>query len=46
MKVAGWFEIRPYAGFILTSSNRKDFHDNPTDEMAESKAFLLGGKVR
>lgn len=46
LKVKSWFEIRPYAGLILTNSNGKDLHDNPTDEKAESKAFLLGGKAR
>ncbi len=46
MKVTSWVELRPYAGFILTNSNGKDLNDNPTDEKAETKAFLLGGKVR
>lgn len=46
LKVASWIEFRPYAGFILTNSNGKDLNDNPTDEKAESKAFLLGGKTR
>lgn len=46
LKVASWIEFRPYAGFILTNSNGKDLNDNPTDEKAESKAFLLGGKAR
>ena len=46
LKVASWFELRPYAGFILTNSDRKDLDNNPTDEIAESKAFLLGGKAR
>ncbi len=46
LKVKSWFELRPYAGFILTSSNGKDLNDNPTDEKAETKAFLLGGKAR
>ena len=46
LKVASWFEIRPYAGFILTNSNGKDINDNPTNEKAESKAFLLGSKAR
>jgi hypothetical protein len=46
LKVASWVEFRPYAGFILTSSNGKDLNDNPTDEKAETKAFLLGGKAR
>ena len=46
LKVASWFEFRPYAGMILTSSNGKDLNDNPTNEIVESKAFLLGGKAR
>lgn len=46
LKVASWVELRPYTGLILTNSNGKDIHDNPTDERAESKAFLLGAKAR
>jgi hypothetical protein len=46
LKVASWVEFRTYAGFILTNSNGKDLNDNPTDEKAETKAFLLGGKAR
>ena len=46
LKAASWFELRSYAGFILTSSNGKDLNDNPTNGKAESKAFLLGGKAR
>ncbi|MGO3183987.1 MAG: hypothetical protein ACTIJ9_14265 [Aequorivita sp.] len=46
LKVASWIEIRPYAGFIFTNSNGKDLNDNPTDEKAETKAALLGGKLR
>jgi len=46
LKAASWVEFRPYAGFILTNSNGKDLNDNPTEEKAESKAFLLGGKSR
>lgn len=46
LKVASWVEFRPYAGLILTSSNGEDLNSNPTDEKAESKAFLLGGKAR
>ncbi|MDX1472324.1 MAG: hypothetical protein R3213_12565 [Flavobacteriaceae bacterium] len=46
LKVKSWVELRPYAGFILTSSNGKDLNNDPTEEKAESKAFLLGGKVR
>ena len=44
MSVASWFELRPYAGLILTSSEGKDLNDNSTDEKATSKAFLIGGK--
>tara|TARA_R110002050_G_scaffold257788_1_gene396892 strand:+ start:4614 stop:5177 length:564 start_codon:yes stop_codon:yes gene_type:complete len=46
MAVTSWFELRPYAGFIFTKSNGKDLDDNLTDEMAESKAMLIGGKAR
>lgn len=46
LTVASWIEIRPYAGFIWTNSNGKDLNGNTTDEKAESKAFLLGGKTR
>ena len=46
LNVKSWFEIRPYAGFIFTNSNGRDLENNPTDEISESKAFLLGGKVR
>ena len=46
LKVTSWFELRPYAGLILTNSNGKDLNENPTNEKAESKAFLLGGKAR
>ncbi len=46
LKITSWVEFKPYAGFITTSSNGKDINDNPTDEKAETKAFLLGGKAR
>ena len=46
LEVKSWIELRPYAGFILTSSNGEDLNGNPTNEKAESKAFLLGGKAR
>ena len=46
LTVASWVEFRPYAGLIWTSSSGKDLNDNPTDEKAESKVFLLGGKAR
>ncbi len=46
LKVASWVAFRPYAGFIITSSNGKDLYNNPTDEKATTQAFLLGGKTR
>uniref|UniRef100_UPI004049E65B hypothetical protein n=1 Tax=Gelidibacter sp. TaxID=2018083 RepID=UPI004049E65B len=46
LKAASWFELRPYAGLILTNSNGTDLNNNPTLEKAESKAFLIGGKAR
>ena len=46
LKVSSWFELRPYAGLVVTSSNGKDLNNNPTNEKAETKAFLIGGKAR
>ncbi|MEW7279484.1 hypothetical protein ABW636_12895 [Aquimarina sp. 2201CG1-2-11] len=46
LKAASWIEFRPYTGLIITNSDGKDLNGNPTDEKAESKAFLLGGKAR
>ena len=46
LKVTSWFELRPYAGILLTSASGEDINGNPTSEKAESNAFLLGGKVR
>lgn len=46
LKIKSWIEFRPYAGFILTNSNGEDLNGNPTNEKAESKALLLGGKAR
>ncbi|MHA7941951.1 hypothetical protein ACJOV8_002640 [Formosa sp. 3Alg 14/1] len=46
LKVKSWIEFRPYAGFIFTNSNGEDLNGNPTNEKGETKAFLLGGKVR
>ncbi len=46
LKVKSWFELRPYAAVILTSTGGEDLNGNPTDETATSRAFLLGGKVR
>lgn len=46
LEVKSWLELRPYVGFIITSSNGEDLNGNPTNEKAESKAVLLGGKAR
>lgn len=46
LKVTSWFELRPYAGLILTNSKGKNLDGKPTNEKAVSKAFLLGGKAR
>lgn len=34
MRLRSWFELKPFAGLILTSSNGKDLNDNPTNEIA------------
>jgi hypothetical protein len=41
-----WFGLRPYAGFILTSSEQTDDPQNQSAYEVTSNAFLLGGKVR
>lgn len=46
LKVKSWLELRPYAGFVITSANDEDLNGNPTNSRVESKAFFLGGKFR
>ncbi|KJD33485.1 hypothetical protein PK35_06440 [Tamlana nanhaiensis] len=46
LTIASWVEFKPYLGFITTSSNGKDLNNNPTNEKAETKALLFGGKTR
>jgi hypothetical protein len=41
-----WFDVRSYAGIILTKSNGKDINENPTPYKATSNALLIGGKGR
>lgn len=41
-----WFDVRPYAGVILTKSGGRDLDGNPTIYTATSNAFLIGGKTR
>lgn len=44
MGLTKWFDLRPYAGRILTKSNGKDLNENSTLFKATSNAFLIGGK--
>ena len=44
--VTKWIGLRPYAGIILTSTNKDENQLNQHDYKVTSKAFLLGGKVR
>ena len=46
LKETSWLEVRPYVGVVITSSDGEDIDGNPTFEKAETKAFMLGGKVR
>ncbi len=46
LTIKSWLELKPYVGFITTSSNGEDLDGNSTDERAETKAFLFGGKTR
>lgn len=43
--VTKWFSVRPYAGIIITSAD-EDPVKNPEGYKIETKAFILGGKVR
>ncbi|MEM6685484.1 MAG: outer membrane beta-barrel protein [Bacteroidota bacterium] len=44
--VTKWFDIRPYAGFILSSSDENTTGFAQRELTADMNAFLLGGKVR
>lgn len=44
--VAKWFDVRPYAGFILSSSDEEATGFDQRVLTADMNAFLLGGKVR
>ncbi|MFD0797435.1 acyloxyacyl hydrolase [Maribacter chungangensis] len=46
LKITSWFQLRPYAGVVFTNSNGTTLGGKPTNELAESNAFLLGGKFR
>lgn len=46
LETSSWVELRPYAGFMFTSSQDEDLNGNPTEERVQSRAFFLGGKVR
>lgn len=42
-----WFSVRPYAGFILTSSDKNNIREeNQPEYEVTTKAFLIGGKLR
>ncbi len=46
LKVTSWVAFKPYGGLLLTSKKGKTLDDAPTNEVASSKALLLGGKIR
>lgn len=46
MNITSWFDLKPYAGLIITNSKGTDIDNNPTTDKATSKAFLIGGKGR
>jgi len=43
--ITKWFGLRPYAGFIITSSPKNEIENQPQYKVT-SKAFLFGGKAR
>ena len=46
LEYSKWFDLRPYAGLILTRSRGKDLNENPTPYKSTSNAVLIGGKAR
>jgi outer membrane autotransporter protein len=44
--VAKWFDIRPYAGFIIANSDEDTTNFSGQTFTADANAFLLGGKIR
>lgn len=46
LTVKSWLELRPYTGFISTNAGGEDLDGNPSNEIATTKAFLMGGKAR
>jgi len=46
IELAKWFDLRPYAGLILTKTNKDDNQQNEPDYRSTSNAFLIGGKAR
>ncbi len=45
MTLASWLDLRPYAGFIITS-DKDDDGDNTPAFKSTANAFLIGGKAR
>jgi hypothetical protein len=41
-----WLELRPYIGLISTNVDEEEFLGDPPIEKAETRAALLGGKLR
>ncbi|WP_340066594.1 outer membrane beta-barrel protein [Ascidiimonas aurantiaca] len=41
-----WFQLRPYAGYIITGADEDDTSSNDPDLRATTNAFLVGGKGR
>lgn len=46
LEASKWFDVRPYAGLILTSNQGKDLDGNSSDYSTSTKALLIGGKAR
>lgn len=46
LTISNWFDLRPYAGLILTKANDKDLDGISTPYFSTTNAFLFGGKAR
>lgn len=46
ISMSKWFSVRPYAGIIITSTNKNENQQTLINYKVNSKAFFVGGKAR
>lgn len=45
-RLANWFDVRPYAGMVITNPENNETEENELLYKVTAKAFLFGGKAR